>query len=52
MLIRIFDAVVESEILHTARTTSAREKFQKLFTTLLTRKYKQGCQNLIKTPLQ
>ena len=33
----LFFATVGSEILHLARTTSSKEKFQKLITSLLTR---------------
>ena len=40
-----FYAVVVSEILHFARITSSKEKFQKLKTTLLTRLHRQGSQN-------
>ena len=41
----IFHAEVWSEILHLTRTTSSKEKFQKLITTLLARMQGQGCQN-------
>ena len=51
MLIRIFGAVVESEIIHMARIICSWERFLELIATLLTKKHKQGCQNVIKTPL-
>ena len=41
----LFYAAVGSQILPLARTTSPKEKFQKLITNLLTRCHRQGCQN-------
>ena len=42
----IFYATVGSEILCFFRTTSSKEKFQKLISTFLTRMRRQGCQNM------
>lgn len=42
---KIFYASVKSEISRFSRTTSSKEKFKKLVTTLLTRMNRQGCQN-------
>ena len=43
---RMFYEAVRSEILHIVRTKSSKEMFQKLITILLTRMYRQGCENI------
>lgn len=43
---RMFYEAVRSEILCIVRTKSSKEMFQKLITILLTRIYRQGCENI------
>ena len=43
---RMFYEAVTSEILRIVRTKSSKEMFQKLITILLTKMYRQGCENI------